>query len=319
MNQKAFLPIIIVLIVAGLLAVVVGGIWYWQKSKAPAQQACTQEAKICPDGTGVGRTGPNCEFAACPGETPTVTSTINILSPNGGESLIEGNTYDITWKSSEVVKVNITAASGGKDLGGIVFGADAKLGKYSWKISTGFISGFGITKSDLMKIRIYNAENYNIYDENDNYFSIVAASQDQTAEWQTYRNEEYGFEIKYPPNYEAGVWPWPRSGSITPTGIDIHEISDSPSCVLSICLNACVSIERSPNYYLTQGYQRTEITIAGYPAVKLISPKGDEVIYLIVNKSNFFFPISYLTKGGEKNKCEALYNQILSTFKFISQ
>lgn len=27
---------------------------------------CTTEAKICPDGTGVGRTGPNCEFAPCP-------------------------------------------------------------------------------------------------------------------------------------------------------------------------------------------------------------------------------------------------------------
>lgn len=28
---------------------------------------CTQEAKQCPDGSYVGRTGPNCEFAACPG------------------------------------------------------------------------------------------------------------------------------------------------------------------------------------------------------------------------------------------------------------
>jgi hypothetical protein len=28
--------------------------------------ACTMEAKICPDGSAVGRTGPNCEFAACP-------------------------------------------------------------------------------------------------------------------------------------------------------------------------------------------------------------------------------------------------------------
>jgi len=27
--------------------------------------ACTQEAKVCPDGTSVGRTGPNCEFAPC--------------------------------------------------------------------------------------------------------------------------------------------------------------------------------------------------------------------------------------------------------------
>jgi hypothetical protein len=37
--------------------------------------ACTKEAKICPDGSSVGRTGPNCEFAECPaapadGEAP---------------------------------------------------------------------------------------------------------------------------------------------------------------------------------------------------------------------------------------------------------
>lgn len=27
---------------------------------------CTQEAKLCPDGSAVGRTGPNCAFAPCP-------------------------------------------------------------------------------------------------------------------------------------------------------------------------------------------------------------------------------------------------------------
>lgn len=29
--------------------------------------ACTMDAKICPDGSAVGRQGPNCEFAKCPG------------------------------------------------------------------------------------------------------------------------------------------------------------------------------------------------------------------------------------------------------------
>jgi putative hemolysin len=29
-------------------------------------KACTEEAMICPDGSAVGRTGPNCEFAPCP-------------------------------------------------------------------------------------------------------------------------------------------------------------------------------------------------------------------------------------------------------------
>jgi hypothetical protein len=31
-----------------------------------SEKACTAEAKLCPDGSAVGRTGPNCEFAPCP-------------------------------------------------------------------------------------------------------------------------------------------------------------------------------------------------------------------------------------------------------------
>lgn len=30
--------------------------------------SCTFDAKLCPDGSAVGRQGPNCEFAPCPGE-----------------------------------------------------------------------------------------------------------------------------------------------------------------------------------------------------------------------------------------------------------
>jgi hypothetical protein len=37
-----------------------------KKLVPPIQQACTMEAKICPDGSAVGRTGPNCEFPPCP-------------------------------------------------------------------------------------------------------------------------------------------------------------------------------------------------------------------------------------------------------------
>lgn len=34
--------------------------------------ACTQEAKICPDGSTVARVAPSCEFAACPSVTTTI-------------------------------------------------------------------------------------------------------------------------------------------------------------------------------------------------------------------------------------------------------
>lgn len=35
-------------------------------SPTPSPRACTQEAKLCSNGSYVGRTGPNCEFAPCP-------------------------------------------------------------------------------------------------------------------------------------------------------------------------------------------------------------------------------------------------------------
>lgn len=41
----------------------------WQLSNnAPKAIQCTMEAKLCSDGSAVGRTGPNCEFAKCPEE-----------------------------------------------------------------------------------------------------------------------------------------------------------------------------------------------------------------------------------------------------------
>lgn len=41
-------------------------------------QQCTMDAKICPDGSSVGRSGPNCEFTACPSIKPaTAEPTLN--------------------------------------------------------------------------------------------------------------------------------------------------------------------------------------------------------------------------------------------------
>lgn len=37
--------------------------------------ACTMEAKICPDGTAIGRSGPDCEFTPCPNSTTTPANT----------------------------------------------------------------------------------------------------------------------------------------------------------------------------------------------------------------------------------------------------
>lgn len=55
-----------------LIAFVMGGLMLANNDSNNNEQiACTDEAKICPDGSSVGRTGRACEFAPCP--TPTNT------------------------------------------------------------------------------------------------------------------------------------------------------------------------------------------------------------------------------------------------------
>ena len=69
----------IVLLTAGAAYFVVN-----RQADEPIPIACTEEAKLCPDGSAVGRTGPNCEFASCPEVNP-------IPTPGEGEvSLREG-------------------------------------------------------------------------------------------------------------------------------------------------------------------------------------------------------------------------------------
>jgi len=66
----------ILIAIAALLIIAIGGWFIWSKFfNKPVQQnvACTQEAMVCPDGSSVGRTGPNCEFAKCP-EAPAKVS-----------------------------------------------------------------------------------------------------------------------------------------------------------------------------------------------------------------------------------------------------
>jgi hypothetical protein len=64
-NQKGFALIVVALIVLVLAGA--GGAGYYLVNKhSQKQTVCTMEAKICPDGSSVGRVGPNCEFSACP-------------------------------------------------------------------------------------------------------------------------------------------------------------------------------------------------------------------------------------------------------------
>jgi hypothetical protein len=49
----------------------------------PQPIACTQEAKLCPDGSSVGRAGPRCEFAQCPSLVSPVIPPAPIPNTSG--------------------------------------------------------------------------------------------------------------------------------------------------------------------------------------------------------------------------------------------
>ena len=67
MENKLFLLIfiVIVFIVGGLLYIYNPEPVEYKNPKEEEGIVCTMDAKMCPDGSYVGRTGPNCEFV-CP-------------------------------------------------------------------------------------------------------------------------------------------------------------------------------------------------------------------------------------------------------------
>lgn len=77
----------------------------WQLSSgAPKAIQCTLEAKLCADGSAVGHTGPNCEFAKCPEEVISLDDqnlvekylreNIKILAPE--EPVLGGSWYVVS-------------------------------------------------------------------------------------------------------------------------------------------------------------------------------------------------------------------------------
>jgi hypothetical protein len=97
---------------------------------------------------------------------------ITLFSPQGGEVWQEGKHYEIRWESQGVDEVYIGVAVGGKDKGILESeGSNARCGKLVWEIPVGFVTGFGIARSERVRIMIYDVRNSTIRDLS-GYFTI---------------------------------------------------------------------------------------------------------------------------------------------------
>ena len=172
---------------------------------------------------------------------------------------------------------------------------------------------------------------------------LVKRSADSSANWQTYRNEEYGFEVKYPKDYKTQEIP-----ETTPTGLMIflprgnsivHEIDNS---IINIdlpedCMFKSDALEEENgisfagtkeingvNFYYYKNYPKY---IGGYCGMSsgcnhkdvyrtLYKEKCYEIEYDRLDRV-FFGPDDYRMATNEEMKVPEIFNQILSTFKFL--
>lgn len=143
--------------------------------------------------------------------------------------------------------------------------------------------------------------------ENEIIADISDFTPSEVAEWKTYRNEEYEFEVRYPPNWEL-----------------IKDQKDSQIPYITFKSKNGAGMIILPKGEFDRGLgsivSRENIDIDGHPAIKTnygIRPDGKQ--HLIISILNWFphNRIEFLSSKENINIELEQLDQILSTFKFI--
>ena len=101
--------------------------------------------------------------------TTQQSANINVLTPNGSEEWMTGESYDVEWSSENVNNVEIEySTDSGLSWLAVISSISANAGAYSWTIPN--------TPSSNCFVKISNKSNPDIYDDSDGIFSISLPS-----------------------------------------------------------------------------------------------------------------------------------------------
>ena len=90
-------------------------------------------------------------------EVPGGHPELVVLRPVAGEVWTEGGSYTIRWRAIGIARVNVGLALGGKDKGHPALELPASTDSLRWQVPDGFVSGFGLQRSDVVRVRVENA------------------------------------------------------------------------------------------------------------------------------------------------------------------
>lgn len=101
-------------------------------------------------------------FAVVPGGGTIVT----VITPNGGEAIVRGTSYDVTWTSDITGNVRITLLNGGVQVG-LISACTPNDGSFAWLVPAGITAGTDYT------VKIGSCLNTALFDVSDASFAIV--------------------------------------------------------------------------------------------------------------------------------------------------
>lgn len=330
--QKGFVVPVVIAIVAILIG---GGVYVAMNKKAsvPADietVATTTVTTTTNNNVGdvppIKNSNPNMSGGLCPAGQSWNGSgcgnTINLLSPVGGEKLEIGKVSNIRWgnyrgEEALTIALQVTMPDGRVTSKILASNVPAKATSYEWMVGAEDTNG-------KYKIEVYPAGGRELVGRSINYFSIYSqtAPVPSGSNLKIYKNDQYGFEVKYPSNWTTQAYDSNLGGfyyvAINSPGSD-DGYAETPPTGPYILVKVYPNKATLENFvkqftYLKGEWVNTSVDSTQAKQISLTGQQNQKVVLTAFVRNNFGYEITYpiFDKDPDAGK------NVLGTFNFTN-